>query len=96
MACRWCSTKWNLQLRNSYKVHTYVTACIHSCATCQVYSRCEFIKPTTSVYIVCKQLRRQPVVHMLACSEYFAVHVVPVLFHTQVFLKFKSSCTVYT
>ena len=34
------------------------------------------------------------VVHTLACSKDFPVHVVCVLCHTQVFLKHKSSCTV--
>ena len=41
-----------------------------------------------SVYIVHKQLiPNQPVVHTLACSEDFPIHVVHVLFHTQVFLS---------
>ena len=73
----------------------YVTACIHTYATYQVYSRYELIKTATSVYIVHKQLRHhQPLVYTPARSEYFPVRLVPALFHTQVFLKFKSSCTV--
>ena len=67
----------------------YVTACIHTCATCQVHSRYELIKHTTSVYIFREQLRRhQPLVHMLARSEYFSVRVVCALFHTRAFFKF--------
>ena len=66
----------------SYKVHTYVTACIHTCVTCRLHSHYELIKHTTSVYIVREQLRRhQPLVHMLACSEYFLICVVHMLFH---------------
>ena len=69
---------------------------MHSCATCRVHSRYELIKLSTSVYIVHEQLRRyQPLVHMLARSEDLPVRVVRVLFHTLVFLKFKSSCTIH-
>ena len=80
--------KWDLQVTfpASYKVRTYVTACIHTCATCQVHSRYELIKHAMSVYIVREQLRHhQPLVHTLACSEYFPIRVVRALFHTQVF-----------
>ena len=51
----------------------YITACIHTCATYQVHSYYELFM---SVYIVCEQSRgHQPVVHMLACSEYYFVRV---------------------
>ena len=83
--------KWDLQatfpcylqgtcVRNSLYIYKR-----HASATCRVHSRCELIKPTTSVYIVCEQLiRHQPVVHMLACSEDFRIRVVRALFHTRV------------
>ena len=67
----------------SYKVHTYVTACIHTCTTFQVHSRYELIKHAMSVHIVCEQLRRhQTLVHTLAHSKYFPIRVVCALFHT--------------
>ena len=60
----------------------YVIAYIQSCAMCQVHSWYELIKPAMSVYIVRKQLKRhQPLVHTLAHSEDFPVHVVRALFH---------------
>ena len=74
----------------------YLTACIHTCATCQVHSHYELIKHATIVHIVREQLRcHQPLVHMLARSEYFPIRVVRALFHMRVFFKLKSSCTVY-
>ena len=50
----------------------------------------------TSVYIAREQfIRHQTVDCMQTCSEDFHTHVVRALFHTHVFMKFKSSCTVY-
>ena len=51
------------------------------------------MKPSTSVYIVHKQLRRrQPLVHMLACSEYFPVRVVRVLCISQTSFPLSLNC----
>ena len=67
----------------------------YASATYQVYLRCKLIKPAMSVYIVREQLiRHQPVVHMLARNEDYPIRVVRALFYTQVFFKFKSSCTI--
>ena len=55
------------------------------------------LQVTTSVYIVCEQLRcHQPLVYMLARSKHFPVHVVCLLFRVTSFLKLKLSCTVET
>ena len=60
-----------------------------------MHLHCGLIKPATSVYIVREQLiSHQPVMRMLACSKDFPIRVVCILFHTRVFFKFKSSCTV--
>ena len=49
----------------------------------------------TSVYIAHEQfIRHQPVVCTLARSKDFCTHVVHVLLHTRMFVKFKLSCTV--
>ena len=53
-----------------YKVHTYITACIHTCATCEVHSCYELINTSMHVYIV------RELVHTLVCSEYLPVYVV--------------------
>ena len=78
--------KWDFQvtLPASYKVHTYVIACIHTYMRHVLSdSHYELINHVTSVYIVREQLRRhQPLVHMLARSEYFSIRVVHALFHT--------------
>ena len=89
--------KWDLQVTfpASYKVHTYVTSCIHTCTTCRVHSHYELIKHAMSVSIVREHLRRyQPLVQMLARSKYFPIRVVHALFHMYVFFEFKLSCTV--
>ena len=76
---------------------TFIMHTLHTNNMCQVYSHYELIKPAVSIYIVHEQLRRyQPVVHLLACSEDFPICVVHALFHTSVFFKFKSSCTIVT
>ena len=50
-----------------------------------MHSCYELIKHATSVYIIREELRRhQPLVHTLACSEYFPIRVVRALFHTRV------------
>ena len=50
----------------------------------------------TSVYIAREQfIRHQTVERMQARSEDFHIRVVRALLHTRVFMKFKSSCTVY-
>ena len=50
----------------------------------------------TSVYIAHKQfIRHHPVVYIWARSEDFCTRVVRALLYTRVFVKFKSSCTVY-
>ena len=50
----------------------------------------------TSVYIAHEQfIHHQTVERMQARSEDFHTHVVRALLHTRVFMKFKSSCTVY-
>ena len=97
IACSTIFKKWGLQVTFpvSYNLHTYVTACIHTCTTCRVHSHYKLIKHATSVYIICEQLRcHQLLVHTLACSEY-PIRVVRALFHTRVLFKFKSSCTVH-
>ena len=49
----------------------------------------------TSVYIAREQfIHHQTVERTQARSEDFHTHVVRVLLHTRVFMKFKSSCTV--
>ena len=90
--------KWNWQIKfpASYKIIMHVKACIHRCAMYRVHSHRELIKPAMRFYIIREQLRHhQPLVHTLAHSEHFPVRVVRAVFHIQVFLKFKSSCTVY-
>ena len=84
--------KWDLQVTffAIYKVHTYAKHLMS--ATCRMHSRCELIKPATSVYIVREQLIcHQPVMHMLAHSV-FPICVVRALLHTHVFFKFKLNC----
>ena len=50
----------------------------------------------TSVYIACEQfIRHQTVERTQARSEDFHTRVVRALLHMHVFMKFKSSCTVY-
>ena len=51
----------------------------------------------TSVYIAREQfLRHQTVERTQARSEDFHIRVVRALLHMRVFVKFKSSCTVYS
>ena len=82
---------------------TYVRCCIFTCdlAILESAPRVEYTKVTsllrlaTSNVTLHGQLRcHQVIVHSQARHEFFAVHVVHVQWQTQVFLKFKSSCTV--
>ena len=75
----------NAPLANSTDVN-----CLHAFSTCVECTHVTSSKLAMSVYVFREQLRHhQPLVYMLACSKYFAVHVVCVLFYMQVF---KSSC----
>ena len=50
-----------------------------------------------SVYIACEQfIRHQTVERMRARSEDFHTRVVRALLHMRVFMKFKSSCIVFS
>ena len=100
IAHRWCSTifkKWDLQVTfpASYKAHTYITACIHTCTMCQVHSRYKLIKHATSVYVYCPQaIEMSSTSSIHASSQRIYSYSYSACTHTQIFFKCKSSCTV--
>ena len=82
---------------------TYVCCCVFTCvhAILELTPHVEctqvtsLFRLTTNNFTLRRQLRsHQILVHLKACHEFFAVHVVRVQWHTRVFLKFKSSCTI--
>ena len=74
----------------SYKVLTYVRNSLYIMCQVRSHYKLYLIKAATSVYIFAMSSACSA--HTLACGEYF--HLVRALFHMQVFLKFKSSCTI--
>ena len=82
----------------------YVRCCVFTCVCAILKStphvECtqvmSIFKPMMSKFTLLGQLRRhQVLMHSQACHEVFAVHVVRVQWRMRVFLKFKSSCTIF-
>ena len=87
------------QLQGMY-VRCYVFTCVRVILESTPRVECtqvtSIFKPTMSKFTLLGQLRRhQVLVHSQACHKVFAVRVVRVQWHMQVFLKFKSSCTIF-
>ena len=88
------------QLQGTY-VHCCVFTCIRAILESTPRVKCtkvtSLFRLATSNITLCGQLRHhQVIVHSQARHKFFAVHVVRVQWRTQVFLKFKLSCTIIT
>ena len=88
------------QLQGNY-VRCCVFTCIRAILESTPHVDCtqvtSLFRLATSNFTLRRQLRRhQVLVRLQARNKFFAVRVVFVQWHTRVFFKFKSSCTVVT
>ena len=87
------------QLQGTYVccyVFTCVRAILESTPRVERTQVTSLLRLATSNFTLRGQLKRhQVLVRSQACNECFAVRVVRVQWRTRVFLKFKSSCTVF-
>ena len=88
------------QLQGAYVrccVFTCIRAILKSTPRVECTQVTSLFKLVTGNFTLCGQLRRhQVLVRSEARNEFFAVRVVCVQWRTRVFLKFKSSCTIYS